>query len=62
DDKNNIARRFVNMGKLEAEDGDCAKAVESFRKALEIAPANEAARAGMAKCAARGSAPRAAAP
>jgi cytochrome c-type biogenesis protein CcmH/NrfG len=49
-DQNNIARRFVKMGRFEAEGGSCDKALESFRRALEIAPDNEDALAGIASC------------
>jgi hypothetical protein len=54
DDKRNIARRYVKMGKLEAEDGHCDRAVVSFGKALEIAPDDKDAAAGLAACAAGG--------
>ncbi len=50
DNKANIARRFVKMGKLEAEGGSCDKALESFRKALEITPGDPEALAGVAAC------------
>lgn len=50
DDKNNIARRFVKMGKMQADSGDCAGALSSFKKALEIAPDNKDALAGVAAC------------
>jgi hypothetical protein len=49
DDKRNIARRFVRMGKMEAE-GDCNAAMKSFAKALEIVPNYPDALAAMAEC------------
>jgi hypothetical protein len=50
DDKNAVARRWVIMGRREAEDGHCDRAVASFRKALTIAPAQPDALAGLAAC------------
>jgi hypothetical protein len=50
DDRRHIARRFVNMGKMEAESGQCDTAVVSFRKALEISPGDKDALAGIAAC------------
>jgi len=50
DDKNAVARRWVIMGRLEAEDGHCDRAVVSFRRALTIAPAQPDALAGLAAC------------
>jgi hypothetical protein len=50
DDKRNVAKRFVNMGKLEASSGACEQAMTSFRKALEISPGDEGALAGIAGC------------
>jgi hypothetical protein len=50
DDKNHIARRFVNMGKLDLEAGHCDRALDSFRKALEISPNDKDALAGVARC------------
>jgi hypothetical protein len=51
DDKNMVARRWINMGRREAEAGSCDRAVVSFRKALELAPGNADAQAGLAACA-----------
>ena len=50
DDRNNVARRYVNMGRREAEAGRCDRALASFGKALEIAPGDRDARAGVAAC------------
>jgi hypothetical protein len=41
------------MGQREAAAGKCDRAVRSFAKALELAPGDEAARAGLAGCAGR---------
>jgi Flp pilus assembly protein TadD len=38
------------MGKLEAEGGNCAGALVSFRKALEVLPDDPEALAGVAAC------------
>ena len=51
DDKGAVARRWVNMGRREAEAGHCDRAVVSFGRALEIAPGNADAKAGIAACA-----------
>lgn len=50
DDKNAVARRWVIMGRREAEDGHCDRAVVSFRKALSITPGQPDALAGLAAC------------
>lgn len=50
DDKRAVARRWVNMGKREAEAGYCDRATVSFRKALELAPGEPEALAGLASC------------
>lgn len=50
DDRNNVARRYVNMGRREAAAGRCDRALASFGKALEIAPGDADARAGVAGC------------
>ncbi len=51
DDKGAVARRWINMGRREAEAGMCERAVVSFKKALELAPGNADAQAGLAACA-----------
>jgi hypothetical protein len=53
DDKRKVARRFVKMGQMEAESGQCEAAVASFKKALEVVPDDADARAGLAECARR---------
>ncbi len=50
DDKNNVARRYVNMGRMQAEAGHCDKALASFEKALEISPTDKDALAGVDGC------------
>jgi hypothetical protein len=50
DDRRKVARRFVKMGQMEAESGQCAAAVISFRKALEVAPDDKEALDGLAAC------------
>ena len=50
DDKNAVARRWVIMGRREAEDRHCDRAVVSFRKALAISPTQPDALAGLAAC------------
>jgi tetratricopeptide (TPR) repeat protein len=52
DDRNNVARRYVNMGRRELEAGRCDRALASFGKALEIAPRDKDALAGVEACAA----------
>jgi hypothetical protein len=50
DDKNNIVRRFVKMGRREIAAGRCDKALHSFGQALEIEPSDKDALAGVAAC------------
>ncbi|HET9595783.1 MAG TPA: hypothetical protein VFP65_09395 [Anaeromyxobacteraceae bacterium] len=50
DDTTKVARRFVNMGKMQAESGQCDEAIASFKKALEVDPASKDAQAGIAAC------------
>jgi hypothetical protein len=50
DDTAKVARRFVNMGKMQAEAGQCDEAIASFKKALEVIPADKDAQAGIAAC------------
>jgi hypothetical protein len=51
DDQGAVARRFVNMARMEVEAGHCDRAVLWFKKALELAPGNADAQAGLARCA-----------
>jgi hypothetical protein len=51
DDRNNVARRYVNMGRREAEASRCDRALASFAKALEISPRDKDALAGVEACA-----------
>lgn len=50
DNKNSIARRYVNMGRMQAEAGHCDSALASFAKALEISPRDRDALAGVDGC------------
>jgi hypothetical protein len=50
DDKGDVARRWVNMGRREVEAGRCDRALASFGKALEISPRDKEALAGVEAC------------
>jgi len=50
DDKNNIVKRYVKMGRKEIAAGHCDKALHSFEQALEIAPTDKDALDGVAAC------------
>jgi hypothetical protein len=50
DDKGAVARRFVNMARMDVEAGHCERALMWFKKALELAPSNADAQAGLAAC------------
>jgi hypothetical protein len=50
DDKANVAKRYVTMGKREAAMGKCDRAQRSFAKALELHPGDADALAGKKAC------------
>jgi hypothetical protein len=50
DDKRNIVKRYVTMGRREAAAGHCDKALLSFGKALEILPQDRDALEGVQGC------------
>jgi len=50
DDKRNVVKRYVTMGRREAAAGRCDKALTTYGKALELAPQDPEALAGVAAC------------
>jgi hypothetical protein len=54
DDKGNVAKRYVTMGKREAAMGKCDRALRSFGKALELHPGDADALAGRMACEKKG--------
>jgi hypothetical protein len=50
DDKANVARRYITMGQRERAMGKCDRAARSFAKALELAPGDAEAAAGLQAC------------
>ncbi len=50
EDKVNVAKRYVTMGQREMAMGKCDRATRSFAKALELAPGDANAAAGLRAC------------
>jgi len=50
DDKRNVVKRYVTMGRREVAAGRCDKALASFEKALAIVPDDKAALEGVEAC------------